>query len=74
MLLPFYSATKACAAEAEIFRAGLTPSAMEFMERDAIDFVLLYNQDINIKISALFPSTSINRCACISAFISILIS
>ncbi len=50
MLVPFYSATKACEAVSEIFRAGLTPSAMEFMERDAIDFVLKYNHDININI------------------------
>jgi len=50
MLVPFYSATKACEAVSEIFRAGLTPSAMEFMERDAIDFVLKYNDDININI------------------------
>ncbi len=50
MLVPFFSATKACEAVSEIFRAGLTPSAMEFMERDAIDFVLKYNNDINVKI------------------------
>ena len=50
LMVPFYSATKACEAVAEIFRAGLTPSAMEFMERDAIDFVLQFNPDININI------------------------
>ena len=50
MLVPFYSATKACEAVSEIFRAGLTPSAMEFMERDAIDFVLKFNNDINVNI------------------------
>lgn len=47
MLVPFYSSARACEAVAEIFRAGITPSAMEFMERDAIDFVLRFNQDIN---------------------------
>ena len=50
MLVSFCSATKACEAVSEIFRAGLTPSALEFMERDAIDFVLNFNTDININI------------------------
>lgn len=50
MLVPFYSATKACEAVAEIFKAGITPSAMEFMERDAIDIVMQFNSDINIEI------------------------
>lgn len=40
MLVPFESAEQACAAVAAVFNAGLTPSAMEFMERDAIDFTL----------------------------------
>src|SRR5690348_9291359 len=39
MLVPFRSAENACAAVGEIFRAGYTPSAMEFMERDALDWV-----------------------------------
>jgi glycolate oxidase len=39
MLVPFNSAEKACAAVSAIFRAGYTPSAMEFMERDALDWV-----------------------------------
>jgi glycolate oxidase len=38
MLAPFYSAEKACEAVSAVFRAGVIPSAMEFMERDAIDF------------------------------------
>lgn len=50
MLVPFAHATKACEAVAAIFRAGITPSAMEFMERDAIDFVLQFNTDIQIAI------------------------
>ena len=50
MLVSFCSATKACEAVSEIFRAGLTPSALEFVERDAIDFVLNFNTDININI------------------------
>jgi len=36
MLVPFYSAEEACEAVSAIFRAGITPSGMEFMERDAL--------------------------------------
>ena len=39
MLVPFNAAENACAAVSAIFRAGYTPSAMEFMERDALDWV-----------------------------------
>ncbi len=42
MLVPFFSAEKACEAVSAVFCAGITPSAMEFMERDAIDYVLKY--------------------------------
>ena len=42
MLVPFFSPEKACEAVSAVFRAGFTPSAMEFMERDAIDFVLRF--------------------------------
>jgi glycolate oxidase len=45
MLVPFYSAEKACEAVSAIFRAGITPSALEFMERDAIDWVLQFVDD-----------------------------
>lgn len=45
MLVPFYSAEKACEAVSAIFRAGITPSALEFMERDAIDWVLKFVDD-----------------------------
>ncbi len=37
MLAPFASAEKACEAVSEIFRAGIVPSAMEFVEKEAID-------------------------------------
>lgn len=40
MLAPFADAEKACEAVSAIFRAGITPSAMEFMERDAITYTL----------------------------------
>ncbi|MDF1672115.1 MAG: FAD-linked oxidase C-terminal domain-containing protein, partial [Vicingaceae bacterium] len=36
MLVPFYSAEEACEAVAAIFQAGVTPSGLEFMERDAL--------------------------------------
>ena len=36
MLVPFFSAEEACEAVADIFKAGVIPSGMEFMERDAL--------------------------------------
>ncbi|MBL7705537.1 MAG: FAD-binding protein [Taibaiella sp.] len=36
ILVPFYSAEEACQAVNKVFLAGYTPSALEFMERDAI--------------------------------------
>ena len=39
MLVPFNSAENACASVSAIFRSGYTPSAMEFMERDALEWV-----------------------------------
>jgi glycolate oxidase len=50
MLVPFSNAEKACEAVSAVFRAGITPSAMEFMERDAIDWTLKYVDDIHVKI------------------------
>ncbi len=50
MLIPFTSATKACESVSAVFRAGITPSAMEFMERDAIDWALKYVSGITIDI------------------------
>jgi glycolate oxidase len=47
MLVPFASAERACEAVSAVFRAGFTPSAMEFMERDAIDFVMKF---VDVKI------------------------
>jgi glycolate oxidase len=42
MLVPFHSPENACAAVSAIFMAGYTPSAMEFMERDAIEWTMRY--------------------------------
>ena len=49
MLVPFYSAEKACEAVSAVFRKGITPSALEFIERDAIDWTLKYT-DIKMDI------------------------
>ena len=49
MLVPFQSAEKACEAVSAIFRAGIIPSALEFMERDAIDWTLKFT-DISLPI------------------------
>ncbi len=52
MLVPFFDASKACEAVSAIFRAGITPSALEFMERDAIDWVLKFVDDVNVPVEA----------------------
>lgn len=50
MLVPFFSEAKACEAVSAIFRAGITPSALEFMERSAIEWTLHYNPDIQVEL------------------------
>ena len=50
MLVPFNSAERACEAVSAVFRAGITPSALEFIERDAIDWTMKY-ADISVTIS-----------------------
>ena len=50
MLVPFYKAEQACKAVSAIFRAGIVPSALEFMERDAIDWTLKFNSNINVNV------------------------
>ena len=50
MLIPFFKAEQACEAVAEIFRAGIVPSALEFMERDAIDWGLKYLDTVSLDI------------------------
>lgn len=50
MLVPFYEAHEACEAVSAIFRAGVVPSAVEFMERDAIDWTLRYVDGISVSI------------------------
>lgn len=50
MLVPFYSATKACEAVAAIFREGITPSGLEFMEKDALQLAKTFTGDEKIKV------------------------
>jgi glycolate oxidase len=50
MLVPFFSAEKACESVASVFKAGIVPSAMEFMERDAIDFAMRFVTGLNIPV------------------------
>lgn len=52
MLVPFADAEKACEAVSAVFRAGIVPSALEFMERDAIEWTLKFRNDIPLKIEA----------------------
>lgn len=50
MLVPFYKAEEACEAVSAIYRAGIVPSALEFMERDAIDWTLRFVDGISVNI------------------------
>jgi glycolate oxidase subunit GlcD len=50
MLVPFRSAEQACEAVAAIFQKGITPSAMEFMEKDALIWTSKFIGDESISI------------------------
>jgi len=50
MLAPFFSAEKACEAVSAIFKAGITPSGLEFMERDAIEWVTECLGDVHVPV------------------------
>lgn len=50
MLIPFRSAEKACEAVAAIFKAGITPSGLEFMERDALTWTADFINDTSTRI------------------------
>lgn len=50
MLVPFFNSSQACEAVAQIFKAGITPSALEFMERDAIDWTLRFVDGVSLTI------------------------
>jgi glycolate oxidase len=49
MLVPFRSLDQACEAVSEVFRVGFTPSALELMERDAIDWAAKYVESHVVK-------------------------
>lgn len=51
MLVPFPDPYKACEAVSAVFRAGVTPSALEFMERDAIEWTLRFVQGVSVPVS-----------------------
>lgn len=50
MLVPFYDAQKACEAVAAIFQAGITPSGLEFMERDALTWTQAFTNDFTLEV------------------------
>lgn len=50
LLVPFYKAEQACEAVSAIFRKGIIPSALEFMERDAIDWSVKFLDGISVDI------------------------
>ena len=49
ILVPFKSAIDACSAVASIFKAGITPSALEFMERFAVDWTIKFIDDAQLE-------------------------
>ncbi|MDB5284489.1 MAG: dehydrogenase [Bacteroidota bacterium] len=51
MLAPFKSMDDASAAVSAIFRAGIVPSCLEFMEREAIEFVMKFLGDVTIPLA-----------------------
>ncbi|MBK8498539.1 MAG: FAD-binding protein [Flavobacteriales bacterium] len=52
MLVPFPDAMRACEAVSATFRAGVVPSAMEFMERDAIVWTMRFTEGLPAQLSA----------------------
>jgi len=52
LLVPFRDAGEACAAVNSILMAGIIPSALEFMERDALDWSMRYTGNNAIEIPA----------------------
>jgi glycolate oxidase len=50
MLVPFFDLNEACSAVSEVFKSGFTPSAIELMEKDALDWVSKHVQSNVVKI------------------------
>lgn len=51
IMVPFNSAIDACASVSAIFKEGIIPSAMEFMERTAVDYTIKYIQEAHLEMS-----------------------
>ena len=51
MLVPFYNAEEACRAVSAIFKKGITPSGLEFMERDALLWTRNFLNDNSIPVA-----------------------
>jgi len=52
LLVPFRITEQACEAVNAIFLAGFTPSALEFMEREAVEWSMRYTQSTSIDLPA----------------------
>jgi glycolate oxidase len=50
MLVPFRNAEQACEAVASLFQSGITPSGIEFMERDALVWTQDFTKDYTIDV------------------------
>lgn len=50
MLVPFHVAEDACKAVSEIFKLGIIPSYLEFMEKDALEWGMQHIEDSSMKI------------------------
>jgi glycolate oxidase len=51
MLVPFADAERACAAVSAVFQAGILPSALEFMEREAIAWTMRFTDGLPSQLS-----------------------
>lgn len=51
MLAPFKSMDDASAAVSAVFRAGIVPSCIEFMERDAVEYVMNFLGDVTVPLA-----------------------
>tara|TARA_B100001109_G_scaffold255659_1_gene259829 strand:+ start:4748 stop:6172 length:1425 start_codon:yes stop_codon:yes gene_type:complete len=51
LLVPFRKAEEACQAVSAIFHLGITPSGLEFMERDALEFAQRFVHGIEVDIA-----------------------
>ncbi len=49
ILVPFSSANNACKAVASIFKSGVIPSALEFMDRQAVDYTIKYIEGAHLE-------------------------